>query len=65
MAGSGIWTRDGGQAIRVSNKLDHGLVWINTHHRNDPSSPWGGYKSSGVGRVRRFRSLSGRFRKTD
>ncbi|GAA6006876.1 hypothetical protein JCM10207_009122 [Rhodosporidiobolus poonsookiae] len=48
--GSGIWTRDGAQAIRVANKLDHGLVWVNTHHRNDPSSPWGGYKNSGVGR---------------
>jgi acyl-CoA reductase-like NAD-dependent aldehyde dehydrogenase len=22
---------------------------VNTHHRNDPSSPWGGIKSSGVG----------------
>jgi phenylacetaldehyde dehydrogenase len=27
-----------------------GLVWINDHHRNDPSSPWGGQKDSGVGR---------------
>jgi acyl-CoA reductase-like NAD-dependent aldehyde dehydrogenase len=27
-----------------------GLVWINDHHRNDPSSPWGGMKDSGVGR---------------
>ncbi|GAA5925147.1 aldehyde dehydrogenase [Sporobolomyces koalae] len=48
--GSGIWTRDGSRAIRVSKQLEHGLVWVNTHHRNDPSSPWGGYKSSGVGR---------------
>ncbi|BGP32102.1 hypothetical protein JCM10296v2_003881 [Rhodotorula toruloides] len=48
--GSAIWTRDGAQAIRVSNALEHGLVWVNTHHRNDPSSPWGGYKNSGVGR---------------
>ena len=22
---------------------------MNTHHRNDPSSPWGGMGSSGVG----------------
>lgn len=26
--GSAIWTRDGAQAIRVSNKLAHGLVWV-------------------------------------
>jgi acyl-CoA reductase-like NAD-dependent aldehyde dehydrogenase len=25
------------------------LSLVNTHHRNDPSSPWGGIKSSGVG----------------
>ncbi|BGP16206.1 hypothetical protein JCM10213v2_004204 [Rhodosporidiobolus nylandii] len=48
--GSGVWTRDGAQAIRVSNKLEHGLVWVNVHHRNHPSSPWGGYKNSGTGR---------------
>lgn len=23
---------------------------VNTHHRNDPSSPWGGMKQSGIGR---------------
>ncbi|ORY81763.1 betaine aldehyde dehydrogenase [Leucosporidium creatinivorum] len=47
--GSAIWTRDGSQAIRVSNALDVGLVWVNTHHRNDPSSAWGGTKNSGIG----------------
>ncbi|KAK5626602.1 hypothetical protein RRF57_002317 [Xylaria bambusicola] len=27
-----------------------GITWVNTHHRNDPSSPWGGSKtSSGLG----------------
>ena len=25
------------------------IAIVNTHHRNDPSSPWGGIKSSGVG----------------
>ncbi|BGP48198.1 hypothetical protein JCM10450v2_004070 [Rhodotorula kratochvilovae] len=48
--GSAVWTRDGAQALRVASALDHGLVWVNTHHRNDPSSPWGGTKHSGVGR---------------
>ncbi|KAM0753077.1 aldehyde dehydrogenase-like protein [Meredithblackwellia eburnea MCA 4105] len=48
--GSGIWTRDGAQAMRVAEKFQTGLVWVNTHHRNDPSSPWGGWKNSGVGR---------------
>ncbi|KAK3694484.1 aldehyde dehydrogenase [Podospora appendiculata] len=48
--GAAIWTRDLSQAFRVSEQIDAGIVWVNTHHRNDPSSPWGGGKSSsGVG----------------
>ncbi|KAJ5218201.1 uncharacterized protein N7498_000300 [Penicillium cinerascens] len=48
--GAGIWTQDLSQAFRVSEQIDAGIVWVNTHHRNDPSSPWGGSKSaSGVG----------------
>ena len=48
--GAGIWTNDLSQAYRVADRIDSGIVWVNTHHRNDPSSPWGGAKSSsGVG----------------
>ncbi|KAI1499938.1 aldehyde dehydrogenase [Biscogniauxia marginata] len=48
--GAGIWTQDLAQAFRVSEKIEAGITWVNTHHRNDPSSPWGGAKtSSGVG----------------
>lgn len=48
--GAAIWTRDLSQAFRVSEQIDAGIVWVNTHHRNDPSSPWGGAKkASGVG----------------
>lgn len=38
--GSAIWTKDGARGIRVSERIEAGLVWINCHHRNDPSSPW-------------------------
>jgi phenylacetaldehyde dehydrogenase len=34
----------------VASQLDVGLIWINDHHRNSPSSPWGGTKDSGLGR---------------
>jgi acyl-CoA reductase-like NAD-dependent aldehyde dehydrogenase len=44
-----VWTRDVGRAVRVSERLDIGIVWINDHHRIDPASPWGGAKDSGIG----------------
>lgn len=48
--GAAIWTKDLSRAYRVSDQIEAGIVWVNTHHRNDPSSPWGGTKSSsGVG----------------
>jgi phenylacetaldehyde dehydrogenase len=45
-----VWTRDIGRALRVVDRLDVGVVWVNDHHRIDPSSPWGGNKASGIGR---------------
>ncbi|KAK2591550.1 hypothetical protein QQS21_010770 [Conoideocrella luteorostrata] len=48
--GAALWTQDLSQAFRVSEQISSGIVWVNTHHRNDPSSPWGGASSaSGVG----------------
>ncbi|KAF8138389.1 aldehyde dehydrogenase domain-containing protein [Boletus edulis] len=48
--GAGIWTCNLPRAHRVADAIEAGLVWVNTHHRNDPSSPWGGMKDSGIGR---------------
>lgn len=48
--GSAIWTRDVARAHRVAGRLQHGIVWVNDHHRLDPSSPWGGVRTSGTGR---------------
>ncbi|KIX07178.1 uncharacterized protein Z518_01831 [Rhinocladiella mackenziei CBS 650.93] len=48
--GASVWTNDFAQAHRVADKIEAGIVWINGHHLNDPSSPWGGFKESGIGK---------------
>jgi acyl-CoA reductase-like NAD-dependent aldehyde dehydrogenase len=48
--GASVWTQDFSQAHRVSDKIEAGIVWVNAHHLNDPSSAWGGFKTSGMGK---------------
>ncbi|KIJ56762.1 hypothetical protein M422DRAFT_22911 [Sphaerobolus stellatus SS14] len=48
--GAALWTKDLSRAHRAAAQIEAGLVWVNAHHRNDPSSPWGGMKESGIGR---------------
>ncbi|KAH0839852.1 aldehyde dehydrogenase domain-containing protein [Lanmaoa asiatica] len=55
--GAGIWTSDLSRAHRVADAIEAGVVWVNTHHRNDPSSPWGGMKESGIGRENGFEAF--------
>jgi acyl-CoA reductase-like NAD-dependent aldehyde dehydrogenase len=52
-----IWTKDVKRSHRVAHHLDVGIIWINDHHRNDPSSPWGGTKDSGLGRENGIEAL--------
>ena len=47
---AGVWTRDIGRAIRMSEKLRVGTVWVNTYRAVSFTSPFGGYKRSGIGR---------------
>jgi acyl-CoA reductase-like NAD-dependent aldehyde dehydrogenase len=44
-----VWTQDVSRALRITDRLDIGIVWVNDHHRIDPASPWGGFKESGIG----------------
>lgn len=47
---AGVWTDKGSKIFQVSNLMRAGVVWANTFNRFDPSSPFGGYKESGMGR---------------
>ncbi|MCP3720629.1 aldehyde dehydrogenase family protein [Paraburkholderia sp. CNPSo 3281] len=45
-----VWTSDISKALRISDGLEAGTVWINTHNVVDPNVPFGGFKASGIGR---------------
>jgi len=47
---AGVWTSDIGRALRMSEKLKAGTVWVNTYRAVSFMSPFGGYKRSGQGR---------------
>ncbi len=45
-----VWTRDIKKAMKVSQALRAGTVWINCYDVFDAAAPFGGYKMSGIGR---------------
>jgi acyl-CoA reductase-like NAD-dependent aldehyde dehydrogenase len=49
---SGLWTKDLSRAHRVAAQLKAGTVWVNTYRVSAPQAPFGGYKTSGIGRER-------------
>ena len=46
----GVWSDKGSKVFKMSNSLKAGVVWANTFNKFDPTSPFGGYKESGIGR---------------
>ena len=47
---AGIWTRDYKRAWRLGRAVQAGTVWINTYKQFSISTPFGGWKDSGLGR---------------
>jgi len=45
-----IWTRDVTRAQRVAHGIEAGMVWINSQNVRHLPTPFGGVKSSGIGR---------------
>ena len=45
-----VWTRDIGKAHTIANRVRAGTVWVNCYNVFDAAAPFGGFKSSGIGR---------------
>ena len=46
----GVWTDKGAKIFKITREIRAGVIWANTFNKFDPSSPFGGYKESGMGR---------------
>lgn len=46
----GIWTESFKRAWRIGRALEAGSVWINTYKQSVTTTPFGGFKNSGIGR---------------
>lgn len=55
----GVWTDKGSKIFKTGQNIDNGVVWSNTYNQFDPTSPFGGYKESGVGREGGLQGLYG------
>lgn len=54
---AGIWTQDYTRAFKLADALDVGTVWINTYKVFSITTPFGGFKESGIGREKGLESL--------
>ena len=46
----GVWTDKGSKIFKMTQGIRAGVIWANTFNKFDPTSPFGGYKESGMGR---------------
>lgn len=45
-----VWTNDLTRALRFTNHLEAGMIWVNSENVRHLPTPFGGVKSSGIGR---------------
>jgi len=45
-----VWTNDVSRALRFSNAMEAGMIWVNSENVRHLPTPFGGMKASGVGR---------------
>ena len=45
-----IWTKDTGRAMRLAQRIEAGMLWVNSENNRNLPSPFGGMKMSGMGR---------------
>jgi 5-carboxymethyl-2-hydroxymuconic-semialdehyde dehydrogenase len=45
-----LWTGDAGRAHRVAQAIEAGMIWVNSENVRHLPTPFGGMKSSGIGR---------------
>ncbi len=45
-----VWTNDLSRALRFTNELEAGMIWVNSENVRHLPTPFGGVKASGIGR---------------
>jgi len=45
-----VWTQDIIRAMRFTDKLEAGMIWVNSENVRHLPTPFGGVKASGIGR---------------
>lgn len=45
-----LWTQDITRALRFSERMEAGMIWVNSENKRHLLTPFGGMKNSGIGR---------------
>ena len=54
---AGVFTRDSARSIRMSKRVQAGIIWVNTYRVISPIAEFGGMKTSGYGREAGFQAV--------